>query len=130
MTNYVLLYRLEDQKEALHFIQSLKQQFPDHRLVARHGIPYFAFAARELPDVKESVTSFLKELTVTDTDYVAIYYLKNEETQKIKRLMVLGPSDLAEDDLTSISSAEHENLLSDLLDIDFMKLRFEKQDHQ
>ena len=128
MTNYILIYKIADRPNALNFIRDLKGTYPDNRLEVRHDIPYFAFAAKNLPEVEENVVSIIKNVGVANTDYVALYYIKEEEPEKIKRLMILGPSDIAEQNMTNISSAEHENLLSDMFDIDFMKLRFSKQE--
>lgn len=128
MTNYILIFKIKEQRDAVNFIEAMKAEYPDNRLEIRHDIPYLAFAARDLPEVEENVVTMIKDIGIANTDYVALYYVKEEDPDKIKRLMILGPSDLAEQDLTAISTAEHENLLSDMLDIDFMKLRFEKQE--
>ena len=90
----------------------------------RNNIPYFAFAARDLAGVEDNIKAMLDQIDINDSDYVALYYIREENPEKIKRLMLLGSASLAEDNLTVISSAEHENLLNDLFNIDFIKLRF------
>ncbi|HEY8400609.1 MAG TPA: hypothetical protein VIK89_05070 [Cytophagaceae bacterium] len=127
MTNYVLIYRFADKNAEEEFQQKLIKDYPDHQLHVRHGIPYFGFASRQLPAVEDRVKAIIDEINVvtTDKDYVALYYIREEEPDKIMRSMILGPSDLSESDLTKISSVEHENLLNDLFDIEYMKLRFQ-----
>lgn len=126
MKNYILVYKIEDPKEAMYFEDTVMQEYHDHKKEVRHDIPYLAIAARDLPDVEESVNSIIDEITLGASDYVSLYYVKDEETEKIKRLMVRGPAERSEQHLKAISSAEHENLLEDLFDIDFVKMRFQE----
>lgn len=128
MQNYILVYKIEDQKDAKYFEDTLVQEYQEYRKEVRHDIPYLAFTARGLPDVEESINSIIDDINLGESDYVSLYYVKDEETEKVKRLMVRGPADRAEQHLQAISSAEHENLLEDLFDLDFLKMRFQEKE--
>ena len=127
MTNFVLTYKIEDKDEASDFIDFLRSEYPYNKLEIRHNIRYFAFAASDITSVEEDISTTIKEYDTSNSDYVALYYVKDENTPKIKKLMVYGTADLAEQDLKSISATEHENLLNDMLEIDFMAIKVEKQ---
>lgn len=127
MTNFVLTYKIEDRNEASDFIDFLRREYPYNKLEIRHNIRYFAFAAHDITSVEEDISTTIKEYDTSNSDYIALFYVKNESNPKIKKLMIYGPADLAEQDLNNISSTEHENLLNDMLDIDFMAMKMEKQ---
>lgn len=127
MTNFVLTYNIADRDEASDFIDFLRSEYPYNKLEIRHNIRYFAFAASDITSVEEDVSTTIKEYNTSNSDYVALYYVKEESNPKIKKLMVYGSADKAEQDLKAVSSTEHENLLNDMLDIDFMAIKVEKQ---
>ncbi|UII31760.1 hypothetical protein LVD17_26075 [Fulvivirga ulvae] len=127
MTNFVLTYKIEDKDEASDFIDFLRSEYPYNKLEIRHNIRYFAFTASDLTSVEEDVSTTIKEYNTSISDYVALYYVKDESSPKIKKLMIYGSADRAEQDLKAISSTEHESLLNDMLDIDFMAIKVDKQ---
>lgn len=124
MINYVLNYKFQNYEIASDFLKILTKKYQENHMEIRNNIPYFAFAARDLAGVEDNIKAMLDQIDINDSDYVALYYIREENPEKIKRLMLLGSASLAEDNLTVISSAEHENLLNDLFNIDFIKLRF------
>jgi hypothetical protein len=123
MNNCVLLYHFEDQDSEKHFEKSINGEFWRHRVEENDGFKYFGFAAREEPAVVDKIGGILDPLApaIGTKDYVALYFSRDEDPDKIKREMVLGHDSLIETKVEDVSFDSHRNSLTRLLDFDYVK---------
>lgn len=123
MENYVLFYHF-DSKEAMgNFKKEIVKAFPLNMEESTEPVTYFAFAARELPAIQDKVNTIIDIMSVGDEDFVALYYMKEEDPDVIKRLMLLGPSGYIENELEkrNLVPKVHVQTLTALLKYDFIK---------
>lgn len=123
MDNYVLLYHFEDKDSEKHFEERVNNEFSRHRVEENDGFKYFGFAARQEPEVVDKINSILDPLApaIGTKDYVALYFSREGDPDKIKREMVLGHDSLVETKVERVSFDSHRNSLTRLLDHDFTR---------
>jgi hypothetical protein len=123
MRNFVINYKFERKNGSVDFFNMLKKAFPEHEVEVRHDFPFFAFAARSLPEIQDKVKALVDKIPTGDEDWVVVFYTKDVEPEKIKRDILFGTGNMLENVLTK----EQENFLTDLLSIDFVKQKVEGQ---
>lgn len=121
MRNYVLMHHLSNEDTERNFLNELKKKFPKSRMVNESGFRYFSFAERNLPGVHDALQESMDGMTFEDTDYIALFYTREEEPDIINRLMIFGRDNRVDNELKRISRTTHENILTDLLEFDFIK---------
>lgn len=121
MDNYVLLYHFDDQAAGNRFEDQLNNEFWRHQVEENGEFKYFGFAAREEPEVVDKLNTILNPMDMGTKDYVALYYGKAENPDKIKRNMLFGSDNLVETKVEKMSFDAHRNSLTKLLDFDYAK---------
>lgn len=121
MTNYIIISHLTSRDDAALFDKEIKSRFPRHKEENTDEIRYFGFAARNRADVEDQLQEILHNIGIGNEDYVALYYAKEENPDKITRVMVLGHDELIETDIQKIKPEDHVDTLSRLLNFDFVK---------
>jgi hypothetical protein len=96
----------------------LEKKFWKNKFSIDHKIKYFAFAAKELTAVQDTLQDIMDHLKLTDDDYIALYYTREEEPDEIKRLMIFGKSYQSEKDLSRLN----EDTIAELLEFNFVNL--------
>lgn len=124
MNNFVILYRFRSQESGNVFLESIEKIFPRHLIYKLGGIEYFLLIAKMIAEVQDKVNDIFDILDIRDDDYVAIYYTREEEPDDIKRLMMLGHSELIDEDLKN-GGTVFTRTLSELLEYDFTKQKAE-----
>ena len=120
MKNYVIVYAISDQSSEKLFLEELHKKFPRNKIQEENDFLYFGFAERDLPGVQDALQETMDKLTLDVDDYIALYYLREEEPDEINRLMIFGTASTAEDDLKTLVRTTHERILADLLEFDFI----------
>jgi hypothetical protein len=124
MNNFVIFYRFRSQESGNVFLESIEKTFPRHLIYKLGGIDYFLLSAKMIAEVQDKVNDIFDILDIRDDDYVAIYYTREEEPDDIKRLMMLGHSELIDEDLKN-GGTVFTRTLSELLEYDFTKQKAE-----
>jgi hypothetical protein len=130
MNNYVVLYRFGNPEVERAFAEKLNAEFPECRTEDVNQMHYYAFASRQQPMVEDQLKRIilhtqhtLGDQNIGDEDYVALYYARQEDTDIIKRSMLLGPDSLVEADENNIPAGNHVDTLTGLLEYNFLKNR-------
>lgn len=121
MNNYVIIPHIINEDDATYFEEEIKDRFPRHKKEQTDKITYFGFAARERAGVEDQLREILHNIGIGTDDYVALYYTKDENPDKIMRVMMLGHDENIEQDLKSIKPEDHIDTLSRLFNYDFVK---------
>jgi hypothetical protein len=116
MRTYVLICNISDKKSEKEFLGHLENKFLKHKFSTKNNIQYFAFAAKELAAIQDTLQNTLDRLNLTDADYIALYYTREEEPDEIKRLMIFGKWYQSEKDLSRLN----EDTIAELLEFDFV----------
>jgi len=120
MKSYVIIYNISDQGSEQLFLEDLKRKFPRNKIQQENNKRYFCFAERELPGVQDALQESMDNLNLDEDDYIALYYIREEEPDSINRLMVFGTSQNIENDLNHIPRKTHDMTLAELLEFDFI----------
>lgn len=123
MKNYVLMYNLADENSEKLLQKELQNKFPRNNTFMEAGLRYFSFAARELPGVQDDIQVIMDRLNLTEPDYIALFYIREEEPDNINRVMIFGTSNQIDTVLKKVSNTIHTNVLTDLMEIDFVKMK-------
>lgn len=121
MDNYVLLYHFDDKQRKDRFENEINKEFWRHKTEENQDFKYFGFAAREEPEVVDKLNAILHPMAIGTEDFVALYYGRKDNPEKIKRAMVLGHDDLVETKVEKVSFDAHRNSLTKLMDFDYVK---------
>jgi hypothetical protein len=122
MEQYVLLYHFEDQESEKHFAEKIRQHFGRHKVERNGETTYFGFTGQEEPGVVGQIKSSIDTLGIGTSDYVALYFSKQEAgPEKITQKMLLGSDDLVESNIRTVSAAAHVDTLTRLLDFDYVE---------
>lgn len=121
MTNYVIIPHIVNDQDADYFEEEIKSRFPRHKKEQTGEIKYFGFAARERAEVEDQLQEILHHIGIGTDDYVALYYSRNEDPDKIVQAMILGHDQKIEHDLERTNPEDHVDTLSRLLNYDFVK---------
>lgn len=119
MEHYVMISHFENQQDDQEFRQKAMAHYPRHKVEEQNDIIYVGFAAQEQAEVEDFLDGTLQRFGISDKDFVAVYYSRDNES--IQRNMVMGPDRLVENYISSISSDDHVDRLSRLLDYDYVK---------
>jgi hypothetical protein len=112
----IITYHISNKESEEKLIKHLEKKF--HRNRSYEDKPkYFAFAGRDLSAIYDTLKEIMDHLRLKDTDYIALYYTREEEPDEIKRLMIFGKSYLLEKELNNVN----ERIVTDLLEIDFIR---------
>ncbi|MFN3402694.1 MAG: hypothetical protein ACK40G_01285 [Cytophagaceae bacterium] len=122
MESFVVIYRFNDIIASENFEKGLKDAFPLHDAQVVNGIYYFALTARNLPEIESKINVILDRVPVGDTDYVAVYYDRKEDSDEIKRAMVLGTSQYIDNEIKN-KGGIHTRVLTELLESNIIKRR-------
>lgn len=117
----MLIYNLSNESSEKELLRQLKTKFTKHKTASENDIKYFNFAERKLPGVQDAIQEIMDGLTLNDSDYIALFYTREEEPDVINRLMVFGTSNLIDNDLKNISQTNQDRILGELLEYDFLK---------
>jgi len=117
------MYNLGDENSEKLLQKELQNKFPRNNTFIEAGLRYFSFAARELPGVQDDLQVIMDRLTLSEPDYIALFYTREEEPDIINRLMIFGTSNQIDTVLKKVSNTIHTNVLSDLMEIDFVKMK-------
>lgn len=116
------MYYLEDRNDHLRFEEEIKNAFKKHRIDDEiESLKYFGFSGREQPEVVDRLNTILNRFGIGTKDFVALFYARKEDTETIKRLMLVGHDDLVETKIKNISMDAHRNSLTKLLEFDYTK---------
>lgn len=121
MNNYVIIPHIINEDDATYFEEEIRDRFPRYKKEQTDKITYFGFAARERADVEDQLREILHNIGIGTNDYVALYYTKDENPDKIMRVMMLGHDENIEQDLKIIKPEDHIDTLSRLFNYDFVK---------
>jgi hypothetical protein len=121
MENYVLLYYFDDAASTARFEEAISKEFRRHQIEKRDNLKYFGFADREEPGVVDKLNAILRRIGIGTKDYVALYYSRKEDRDKIKRGMLVGHDELVETKINKISFDSYRNNLTNLLNFDYVK---------
>lgn len=121
MTNYIIISHLTSSEDAAFFDKEIKSRFTRHKEENTDEIRYLGFAARNRADVEDQIQEILHNIGIGSEDYVALYYAKEENPDKITRAMILGHDELIETAIQKIKPEDHVDTLSRLLNFDFVK---------
>lgn len=119
MEHYVMISHFENEQDDQNFREKAVANYPRHKIEEHEGITYVGFAAQEQAKVEDFLDSTLNRFGISDKDFVALYYSRDDET--IQRNMVMGPDRLVEDLTGKVSQDEHVDRLSRLLNYDYVK---------
>lgn len=120
MRNYVLMYNISNKQSENAFINQLKIKFPKYKSIEENNFNYFSFAGNKLPAVKDTLQLIMDILSLEGSDYIALFYTREEEPDNINRLMIFGPSNSMDRDFKKISQTIHERVLGEMLEINFV----------
>ena len=115
-----MIYNIADNTSSEEFLISFNKKFPRNTADEVNGITYYGFTAKTLPAVQDTLYDTLQNLNIGRADYVAVYYSRTEEPDVIKRQMIMGSDDLANNAEARISTTLLENTLQDLLSHNFV----------
>lgn len=121
MTNYIVAYNFSDTTLQTDFVQRIKKQYPQHREEQLGKMNFLAFAARQEPGVEDNIRHQVNSARVANSDVVALYFSGKKNPDEIKRVLLLGTDEVAEDKFEGINKSQLNNQLIDLLAIDFVK---------
>ncbi len=119
MNPYVMISYFENEQDDQQFRELAVANYPRHLIEEHESVTYVGFAAQEQAEVEDFLDSTLGRFGISDKDFVALYYSRDDET--IQRNMVMGPDRLAEDYTKNVSQDEHVDRLSRLLNFDYVK---------
>ncbi|WKN41496.1 hypothetical protein [Tunicatimonas pelagia] len=119
MEHYVMISHFENEQDDQDFRAKAVTNYPRHKIEEHEDITYVGFAAREQAEVEDFLDSILNRFGISDKDFVALYYSRDNET--IQRNMVMGPDRLVENLTEKVSQDEHVNRLSRLLNYDYVE---------
>lgn len=120
MKNFVMIYKLADQKASEEFLRKFIATYPKNTAEQVNGLTYYGFSTRKLQEVQDELYAILQNLPINQSDYVAIYYHRDGEEDAIKQYMVLGSSSLVDGDVNKLSDTIHEGTLNGLLSYEFI----------
>ena len=124
MRNFIIIYNFSDEASNKNFEKEIKETWPEHKIEEYQEVEYFAFPARELPEIEDKLSTILHNFGIGTKDYVALYYTRPEQPDEINRVMVLGHDEYIETDIEKVPVKDHQETLAELLEFDFMKERF------
>ena len=127
MTNYVVAYNFSDTPLQTDFAQRIKKQYPQHREGQMGKMEFLAFAARQEPGVEDNIRHQVNSARVANNDIIALYFSGKKNPDEIKRVLLLGTDEVAEGRLEGVNKTQLNNLLIDLLSIDFVKEKMAQQ---
>lgn len=114
-----MISHFENEQDDKEFRELAVANYPRRVTEEHEGVTYVGFAAQEQAEVEDFLDSTLGRFGISDKDFVALYYSRDDET--IQRNMVMGPDRLVEDYTKDISQDEHVDRLSRLLNFDYVK---------
>lgn len=123
MEGYVLLYHFEDKGAVEYFEGEINKTFWRNRTEESNGFKYFGFTDREAPGVVDKLNEIVDQMGIGTKDYVALYYSRKEDPERIKQQMIIGHDDLVETKVQDISFDAHRNSLTKLLNFDYLKVQ-------
>lgn len=121
MKNYIVAYQFADTGTDQNFGRELKNEHPELREESKHGVHFMAVSAREEPEVEGKLKAMLNGKYLGDSDFVALIYSDEHETDQRKRVMVLGQDKNLENKVGeegNFSAAEYDSLVTDMLSRD------------
>lgn len=127
MKNYITIYNFANPSTTESFKKQLKELFPYNLQESSNGLPYFAFAAKEEPEVEDKLRHAVNTSDIADEDFIALYFTREHNTDQIKRVMIIGTDDVLDERLTTVPEAEHNNQLIDMLEADIAKQKADEQ---
>jgi hypothetical protein len=123
MRNFVLAYRFRNEEAHELFTRFLVEKFPEYRFEDNDFFTYFGCMARHTAEVDGFVNEFITKVPLSEGDYVAQYYIREEAPDDINQMMLFGPSRYIENDLQKVSRNAHDLTIEDLITFDYKKLR-------
>lgn len=114
-----MISHFENEQDDQQFRELAVANYPRHKIEEHENITYVGFAAQEQAKVEDFLDSTLGRFGISDKDFVALYYSRDDES--IQRNMVMGPDRLLEDATEKVSQDEHVDRLSRLLNFDYVK---------
>jgi hypothetical protein len=117
MRSYVLNYNISDERSEKEFLEYLQKRFPKNKMVIENDFKYFAFAEKNLTAAHDALMEQIDHLDLTRTDYIDLYYTREEEPDEVKRLIIFGKSSTIENNANKLN----ENTLAELLEFNFIK---------
>jgi len=121
MNNFIIISYFEKQDNQESLESAIKDEFPRHLEEQNEGLRYLAFAGKNQAAVEDFIKETLDQFNIGTEEYVALYYSREEDANKIQRAMLLGHDDLIEDKIKKVKPEDHIDTLSRLLDFDFVK---------
>jgi len=122
MNNFVMIYHLEDENANDLFMGKIIKKYPHYQAQKHEHLLYICFEEKNIAKVNDEIHYMLQKLNINQSDYVAIYY-RREENDDIKQYMVLGSDSLIEGQTNKISGDMHTRTIDELLGVNFMKIK-------
>lgn len=114
-----MLYHFEDKDSVDFFENAIQKEFRRHEIEENDGFKYFGFADKRDPGVVGKLNTILNNIGIGTKDFAALYYSREEDPEKIKRVMLVGHDSLVDSRVKDISFDSHRNSLTKLLNFDF-----------
>lgn len=122
MKTYAVVYRFADERATQEFQNAVVNTFQKIREKDTDVFHYIGFAGGEEPEIADKLAGIIRHFgyngSLSDDDYVGVYFTPPYDQEEITRQMVFGKDQYLENDVTPNYRPEHISIITDLLDYD------------